>query len=95
MDRAGTVRHYNHSESAASGLSPDRVVGRHFFTEVGPCMNNFMVATRFEEEPDLDATMDYVFTLRMRPVPVRIRMLSAPWATHMYLAVTSYSAVPL
>ncbi len=66
---------YNRAESVLSGLTPDRVVGRHFFSEVAPCTNNFMVAYRFETEEPLDAMVEYVFTLRMNPTPVRLRLL--------------------
>ena len=50
------------------------VVGRHFFFDVAPCMNNYMVAERFEETT-LDVTMPYVLTFRMRPTPVRLRLI--------------------
>jgi photoactive yellow protein len=83
----GTVNLYNAAESRLAGLSPDKVVGRHFFSAVAPCTNNYLVAERFETEPTLDATIDYVFTLRMRPTPVRLRMLKAPDARRMYLLV--------
>lgn len=45
-------------------------------------MNNFMVAHRFEEAAEnglpLDATIDYVLTLRMRPQRVQLRLLARP-----------------
>ena len=72
FDAGGVVRHYNRTESQAAGLSADRVVGHHLFEVVAPCMNNFMVAQRFEDaQADgraLDETIPYVLTLRMRPV---------------------------
>ena len=43
-------------------------------------MNNFMVAQRFEVAAQsgtaLDVTIDYVLTLRMRPVKVKLRLLA-------------------
>ncbi len=81
------VRRYNRLESTAAGLSVDRVVGRHVFEEVAPCMNNFLVAQRFADEPTLDSIIDYVLTLRMRPTKVRLRLLQAPGAAHGYIAV--------
>ena len=87
MDAAGTVVEYNAYESRRAGISRDRVVGRHFFSEVAPCTNNYLVATRFEEEPALDAVIPYVFTLRMRPTPVELRLLRAPGAGRMYVLV--------
>lgn len=83
----GTVTGYNTYESRLSGLSKDRVIGRHFFSAVAPCTNNFMVSHRFESECPLDDTIDYVFTLRMKPRKVRLRLLRAPDAPSMFLVV--------
>jgi len=91
FDAAGVVRRYNRFESEAAGLAVDRVIGHALFTVVAPCMNNFLVAQRFEDaEQDgtlLDATIDYVLTLRMRPVKVRLRLLFAPAASMRYVLV--------
>jgi photoactive yellow protein len=87
MTLDGVVTSYNATESRTSGLSPDRVRGRHFFSAVAPCMNNFMVSTRFDSEAELDVVLDYVFTLRMRPTAVRLRMLKQPGRRRMYLLV--------
>ena len=78
---------YNAAESALSGLSATRVIGSHFFTEVAPCTNNFMVAYRFQTEESLDATVDYVFTLRMKPTPVRLRLLRRTGERRQFLLV--------
>ncbi|MFM0441077.1 phosphonate transporter [Paraburkholderia strydomiana] len=69
---------YNATESENAGLRAQRVLGKHFFGEVAPCMNNFMVAQRFDDEDVLDDIIPYVLTLRMRPTPVRLRLLKAP-----------------
>src|SRR3954447_6053940 len=67
MDEAGRVLSYNACESREAGIRPEEVVGRHFFfSTVGPCLNNFLVAQRFENEPEIDAIIDFVFTLRLR-----------------------------
>ncbi|MGA9276889.1 PAS domain-containing protein [Ilumatobacter sp.] len=87
MDRSGLVIHYNRAESALSGLDRERVVGRNFFEEVGPCTNNFLVAQRFADSEDLDETIDYVFTFRMAPTPVRLRMLARAGSDRQYLVV--------
>ncbi|WP_231941660.1 MULTISPECIES: PAS domain-containing protein [Burkholderiaceae] len=71
------VTSFNQAESKAAGLSASRVVGKHFFQEVAPCMNNFMVAQRFEDENKLDDIISYVLTLRMRPTPVRLRLMKS------------------
>ena len=87
MTRDGAVTAYNRAEAMLSGLTPSRVLGRHFFTAVAPCTNNYLVAHRFEVEETLDDTIDYVFTLRMAPQPVKLRLLRSPAAAHMFLAV--------
>ena len=87
MDLTGTVVAYNAFESRMSGLSAAKVVGRHFFSAVAPCTNNFMVAYRFETEETIDATIDYLFALGMRPTPVRLRLLKASAHHFMYLVV--------
>jgi photoactive yellow protein len=80
FDAETVVTDYNAFESEAAGLSPQRVLGQPLFTLVAPCMNNFMVAQRFEDAAQsgapLDATIDYVLTLRMRPVKVKLRLLA-------------------
>ena len=91
FDAEGLVRCYNIFESKAAGLSRERVVGEPLFTVVAPCMNNFLVAQRFDDavESDsvLDETIGYVLTLRMRPVKVRLRLLSSPGMTLRYVLV--------
>jgi len=81
------VTFYNAAESKAAGLSASRVVGKHFFHEVAPCMNNFMVAQRFEDEQKLDDIIEYVLTLRMRPTPVRLRLMKSTASTKRFLLV--------
>jgi photoactive yellow protein len=83
----GMVTSYNIAEGRLSGLTPTNVIGRHFFSAVAPCTNNFMVAHRFEAEDTIDDIIDYVFTLRMQPTRVRLRLLKKEGRSHMYLAV--------
>ncbi|MDP2005576.1 MAG: phosphonate transporter [Rubrivivax sp.] len=91
FDAQGLVSRYNQFESQAAGLSPQRVLGHPLFTVVAPCMNNFMVAQRFDdadaEASVLDATLPYVLTLRMRPTKVQLRLLAAPGAAVRYVLV--------
>ncbi|BDT66643.1 photoactive yellow protein [Comamonadaceae bacterium OS-1] len=91
FDADTVVTHYNVYEAQAAGLSPERVLGHPLFTVVAPCMNNFMVAQRFEDAQDnaepLDATIDYVLTLRMRPVKVALRLLADPGHAVRYVLV--------
>ncbi len=83
----GIVCRYNLEESRRAGLTPANVIGRNFFRAVAPCMNNSLVADRFESQPELDTTLDYVFTFRLKPVAVTIRMLKQSGRRRMYLVV--------
>jgi photoactive yellow protein len=91
FDAATVVRCFNAYESKAAALSPASVLGNPLFTMVAPCMNNFMIAQRFEDAAaagaGLDETINYVLTLRMRPVKVRLRLLSPKDAVLRYVLV--------
>jgi photoactive yellow protein len=87
MDRHGTVLGYNQRESRLSGLPPASVIGRNFFTDVGPCTNNYLVAQRYTDSDELDERLDYVFTFKMAPTPVRLRLLARKGSERQYLAV--------
>jgi photoactive yellow protein len=91
IDADGVVRRYNAFESKTAGLSSQRVLGQPLFTVVAPCMNNFMVAQRFDDAKGdgsaMDVTIDYVLTLRMRPVKVKLRLLATPGSSLRYVLV--------
>lgn len=82
FDDTATVQRYGAHEQRASGLRDEQVLGLPLFDVVAPCMNNYLVAQRFDDaQVDgmvLDEQLPYVFTLRMRPTPVVLRLLSAP-----------------
>lgn len=92
FDAAGVVRKYSLTEARNSGVSAPRNLGQSLFNVVAPCMNNYLVAQRFEDAVQagsaLDATLDYVLTLRMRPTKVRLRLLSAPGAALRYVLIS-------
>jgi photoactive yellow protein len=87
MTLDGVVVGYNAFESQLAGLAPVRVLGKHFFTEVAPCTNNYLVASRYEECATVDEQLPYVFTLRMRPRNVELRLVKAAGSGHQYLLV--------
>ena len=87
MDATDLVVAYNLFEAALSGLPAAGVLGRNFFTAVAPCTDNYLIAQRYRDEPTLDAELDYVFTLKMRPTKVRLRLLQSPMAQRKYLLV--------
>lgn len=81
------VQTYNATEARMSGLDPATVIGVPFFDAVAQCMNNFMVAQRFEDEPSIDDIVPYVLTLRMRPTRVRLRLLAVPDMPRRYVLI--------
>ena len=83
----GTTEVYNATESKLAGIPCPIVLGWSYFAETAQCMNNFMVAQRFEDEPEIDDIIDYVLTLRMRPTPVRLRLLKAASCPRRYLLI--------
>lgn len=91
FDKDYAVRVYNRLESTAADLAPERVLGSHFFESVAPCMNNYLVAQRFldaaSQQQELDATVDYVLTLRMKPTPVKLQLLAHPSLRYRYVLV--------
>ena len=87
MDRTGTVVAYNQTEALSAGLKPERVLGRHFFSDVAPCTLNTQISQPLLQESSLDTELDYVFALRMKVTPVRLRLLKGPDSPHMYMLV--------
>ena len=95
FDASGIVRRYNSFESKAARLSSAAVLGQPMFTVVAPCMNNFLVAQRFEDalanNAPLDDTIEYVLTWRMRPARVKLRLLALPGSDTRYVLVQRFS----
>ena len=83
----GDVDVYNAAEGRWAGLRPDSQIGQSLFVSVAPCMNNYLVAERFEEADELDETLPYVLTLKMRPTKVRLRLLKRPGVARRYVLI--------
>lgn len=83
------VDRYNRYECVNTGLTREKVLGRHVFTQVAQCMNNFMVAQKFEDaqaqQVALDDCLPYVLTWRMRPTSVKLRLLWDPQQLRGYI----------
>ena len=86
MDLTGKILFYNQAESKIAGVAAEQAIGKHFFTQVAPCTNNFLVATRYGET-SLDEELDYIFTYVMTPTRVRLRLLRAFGSPFQYLLV--------
>jgi photoactive yellow protein len=86
------VSRYNAVESIGSGLRAAHVIGKHVFDEVAICMSNFMIAQRFLDESELDEIVPYVLTLRMKPTPVRLRLMKSSRAETQFLLIERKAA---
>lgn len=87
LDEQGTVVGYSREESRLSGLRPEDVIGRNFFTEIAPCTDKAEFRSPFggvlSGEKEF-AVVDYVFPFRPQPIPVQVIM------THSHLLPKRY-----
>lgn len=77
VDDEGEVEFFNQYESELSGMDPEEVLGRNFFTQVAPCTNNRLFRGRFKKgvrRGELDETFTYTYTYKMRPTLVDVHM---------------------
>ena len=74
MTHDNIVVAYNTTESKISGYDKSYTIGKHFFTQIAPCTNNFMVAEKYKEN-QIDETLPYIFTHIIQPTKVIIRLL--------------------
>lgn len=87
LNEDNEVIEYNGAEEEIAGLTREKVAGKDFFFEVAPCMNNFMVAERLNDEDEIDAIIDYVLTLRVKPTKVRIRLMKRAGQDRRFIAI--------
>lgn len=91
FDDEGLVRVYNTYESKMTGLSHESVMDADLFSTVAPCMNNFLVAQKFEdavhEKVELDEIIDFVLTLKMKPTRVKLRLISSLQLPYNYIII--------
>ena len=91
FNNEGLVKVYNAYESKMTGLSYESVIDTDLFNAVAPCMNNFLVAQKFEDaahvKAELDEIMDFVLTLKMKPTRVKLRLISSPQLPFNYVNI--------
>ena len=82
FDAQGLVQRYNALEARMANFEAAEVMGQHVFVELAPCLNNYLVAGRFDDAQaqgqPLDDTLPYVLSFRMRPTRVQMRLLCSP-----------------
>lgn len=77
FDRSGRIEVYNTWEATMAGIPRTSALGKNLFAEIAPCTDNERFAGRFREalaQETMDIEFDYVFTYKMRPTPVHIRL---------------------
>lgn len=89
FDENAHICRYNKHESQQSLLTTSEVIACHVFTDVARCMNNALIAGRFEvatsKSIPLDEIIDYVIAFKSGAGPVKIRMLYLPQSPIRYL----------
>lgn len=83
MNYENIVTEYNNAECEISGYNKINTIGKHFFEQVAPCLNNFMVSEKYKND-DLDETLPYIFTHVMKPTKVIIRLIKGKMG-HQYM----------
>lgn len=77
VDDTGVIEVYSARESQIAGVAIDAAEGRNFFTQVAPCTNNRLLFGRFKTgvtANELNFTLPYTFTYRMKPTNVFLQM---------------------
>ncbi len=81
VDDSGIIQLYNKYESELAGVLIANAEGKNFFTQVAICTNNRLFYGKFKEgvsKNQLDTTFYYVFTYKMKPTNVIIRIYKDP-----------------
>lgn len=87
MDQQLICTLYNEFESHKAGLPAERVVGRPFFEEIAPCMNNALVSDKLLEDSGRDETLAYTLSVRIKPTDVTLRLLARKGEAQKFLII--------
>ncbi len=88
MDREGIIKAYNKYEAELASIPQQEAIGKNFFIQIAPCTNNFLVSAKYlEHRRQRDEVLEYVFTYRISPTPVMLRLLINPEVENQYLLV--------
>ncbi len=77
LNAAGTVLRYNSFEAGLSGLTPQKVVGKNFFTQVAPCTDLPQFHGRFRDgvaSGKLHCSFRFHFAFKESPCDVTITL---------------------
>jgi photoactive yellow protein len=76
MDRQGVVCEFNRYELKLASLKRENVIGKNFFIQIAPCTNNNLIAGKYlQSAQKTDVILDYIFTYRIKPTSVRLRII--------------------
>ena len=75
LSARGTIISYNATEGRVAGRTPERVLGKNFFTEVAPCADVREFRGRFAELTGAGRSLyhEFEFTFTFDP-PLRVRV---------------------
>lgn len=75
LDDLGIVQFYNNAAYENKYIKEYNILGKNFFTEVAPSMNNFIFIESFHsgvENNDMNFLFPYTFTCKINPTLVKI-----------------------
>ncbi|HOV12727.1 MAG TPA: PAS domain-containing protein [Spirochaetota bacterium] len=75
IDEKKIIIDYNHTEELLSGYKKEFVIGKNLFLDIAPCMNNYLVALKFEERDQFDEIIPYILSFKVKPVSVDLRLI--------------------
>lgn len=75
MDSNNKIFDYNKVEEGLSSYKKDFVLGKDLFIDIAPCMNNYLVALKFEEREEMDEIIPYILSFKVKPVSVELRLI--------------------
>ena len=81
LDAQGIVRFYSKAEARLSGYGPRPVLGRHFFADIAPCMDDPQFRGRIERAQaagKLDLEFGWFGDFEAPDRELRVRIQSAP-----------------
>ncbi len=87
FDSKGILTAYNTMEETYSGLSREKVMGKPLFTDIAPCLNNYIVALKFEQNEELDEYTPYILSFKVKPTPVDLRLIKNKKLKYNYILV--------
>jgi photoactive yellow protein len=75
FNQKNLIEIHNETEAYLSGYKKEFVLGKNLFIDVAPCMNNYLVALKFEEKDEIDEIIPYILSFKVKPVSVELHLI--------------------